>query len=125
MCYLVAFGLIAAVLTGGAYAMLFANTTWHPYLTWLVAINGVTLVMYAIDRWIGRQDKVETPETVLHVLFAGGGFVGAWLGRAIFGYKVDLAANPWLQIILILTTIGHGFLIYRWLLSELSSLLAL
>jgi uncharacterized membrane protein YsdA (DUF1294 family) len=116
MCYSVFFGLLALILTGGAYALLFEYVTWHPYLTWLAVINGVTLVMYGVDSVVGRHGKAETPETPLHLMSAAGGFVGAWLGRAIFGYKVDWKANPWVYIVLAASTVGHGVLVYQWLL---------
>jgi uncharacterized membrane protein YsdA (DUF1294 family) len=119
MCYHLAFGFFSLALTGVAYALLFDLTDWHFYLCWLVAVNGVTLVMYGLDRWIGRQDKVDTPEAAMHLLSSIGGFLGAWLGRAIFRYKVDWEASPWTQIIVVLSTIGHGVLAYIWLIRGL------
>ena len=115
MCYFVVFGSLSAVLTGAAYVLIYQYTTWHPYLIWLVAINGVTFVMYVIDRWMGRRDKVDTPETIMHLLFALGGFVGAWLARAILGYKVDLRDRSWLYILLLVSVVGHAVLVYHWL----------
>ena len=117
MCYFVVFGSLAAVLTGAAYVLIYQYTAWHPYLTWLVAINVVTLVMYVVDRWMGRRDKVDTPETIMHLLFALGGFVGAWLARAILGYKVDLRDRSWLYIVLLASVVVHVVLAYRWLIA--------
>jgi uncharacterized membrane protein YsdA (DUF1294 family) len=119
MCYLVFFGFLALILTGGAYALLFDYVTWHPYLTWLVSINGVTFLMYAIDSVMGKQGKVDTPETALHLLSAGGGFIGAWLGRALFRYRVDWKGNPWVYIVLLVSAVGHGVLAYNWLIKGL------
>ena len=115
MCYLLFFGFLSMTLTGVAYALLYEFTGWHPYLTWLVSINGVTLLMYGIDSVIGKQGQVEAPETVMHLLSAGGGFVGTWLGRALFGYKVDMKGNPWVYIVLVVSTVGHAVLAYNWL----------
>lgn len=115
MCYSWFFGALAAILTGTAYVLLYQNVAWHPYLLWLMAISAVTFVMYGVDRVIAKQGKAETPETVMHLLSAGGGFVGAWLGRAVFGYKVDWKENPWMQIVLIVSTLGHAVLVYNWL----------
>jgi len=119
MCYFVFFGFLSVTLTGVGYALLFETfTAWHPYLTWLVAVNAATFVMYAIDSWMGRQDKVDTPETIMHLLSAAGGFVGAWLARAIFRYKVDLKDRPWLYLVLVVSVIGHGMLVYQWLIKS-------
>ena len=116
MCYFVFFGILSVILTGVAYALLFETfTAWHPYLIWLVAINAATLVMYAIDSWMGRRDKVDPPEMLMHLLSIVGGFVGAWLARVIFRYRVDLRDRPWLYLVLVLSTIGHGVLVYQWL----------
>ena len=115
MCYSWFFGFLATILAGGAYVLLFENVPWHPYLLWLIAINAVTFVMYGIDSVFGRQGKAETPETVMHLLSGTGGFVGAWLGRAVFGYKVDWKDNPWMQIVLFVSAIGHAVLAYYWL----------
>ena len=115
MCYFVFFGSLSAVLTGVAYVLIYRYTAWHPYLIWLAAINGVTFVMYVIDRWMGRRDKVDTPETIMHLLFALGGFVGAWLARALLGYRVDLKDRSWLYILLLVSVVGHAVLVYHWL----------
>ena len=117
MCYLLFFGALSAILIGVAYALLFELVTWHPYLTWLVAINGVTLLMYGIDSVMGKQDQVETPATVMYLLSAGGGFVGAWVGRRLFRYKVDWQRNPWVHIVLVVSAVGHGVLAYQWLIN--------
>jgi uncharacterized membrane protein YsdA (DUF1294 family) len=115
MCYTLFFGFLSVILTAVAYTLLFEAVTWHPYLTWLVSINGVTLLMYGIDSVLGKQGKVETPETVMHLLSAGGGFVGTWLARAIFRYKVDWKGNPWVYIVLLVSAVGHGVLAWNWL----------
>ena len=115
MCYSWFCGALAAILVGTSYVLLFENVSWHPYLLWLIAVNGVTVVMYGVDSVFGKQGKAETPETVMHLLSAGGGFVGAWLARAIFGYKVDWKDNPWMQILLFVSALGHAVLAYNWL----------
>jgi uncharacterized membrane protein YsdA (DUF1294 family) len=120
MCYFTFFGVLAAILTSGAYALLFeVFAGWHPYLIWLVAINAVTPVLYGFDRWMGRQDRVETPETIMHLLSAAGGFVGSWLGRALFRYEVDMEERPWAHTVLMMSVIGHGVLVYQWLIKGL------
>jgi uncharacterized membrane protein YsdA (DUF1294 family) len=119
MCYSWFFGALAAILSGTTYVLLYENVPRHPYLLWLVTASAVTFVMYGVDWLFGRQGKAETPETVLHLLTAAGGFVGAWLGRAFFGYKVDWRGNPWMQIVLSLCAVGHAALIYTWLLAPL------
>ena len=118
MCYSLFFGFLAAILTGTAYALLFDYVEWPPYLSWLVAVSAVTFLMYGIARVVGKHGKAETPETALLLLGAAGGFVGAWLGRAAFGYKVDPSERPWVQILLFLTTIGHLVLVYNLLIRQ-------
>lgn len=113
MCYSLFFGFLSAVLTVTAYALLFDYVEWPPYLLWLLVVNGVTFLMYGVDRVVSKHGKAETPEATLLLLSAGGGFAGAWLGRALFRYKVDWSERPWVQILLFLTTIGHLALVYN------------
>jgi uncharacterized membrane protein YsdA (DUF1294 family) len=117
MCYSWFFGALAAIVTGIAYVLLYQNFPWHPYLLWLIAINAVTFVMYGVDSVLGKHGKADPPETVLHLMSAGGGFVGTWVARPIFGYKVDWKGNPWMQILLIVSTLGHAVLAYSWLIN--------
>ena len=42
-----------------------------------------------------------------------GGYAGAWLGRALFGFKLYWDSNAWVQIGLILAAIAHVIVAYN------------
>jgi uncharacterized membrane protein YsdA (DUF1294 family) len=115
MCYAWFFGILAAILSAIGYVLVYDYTSLHPYLGWLAAINAVTFVMYGVDDLFCKQGKAKTPEAVMHALMAAGGYVGAWLGRALFGFKLYWDSNPWVQIGLILAAIAHAIVAYNLL----------
>jgi uncharacterized membrane protein YsdA (DUF1294 family) len=111
MCYYVGFGAFSLVVTGILYAFVADRTAWHPYFMWLVALSGTTFVMYGLDK-IASPGNVRTPENLLHGLSLAGGFLGGWLGRAVFDHKTNVQKHPSFPIILLASTIGHCLLIY-------------
>ena len=59
-----------------------------PYiLTYLIAINILTFVIYGNDKRKARKNKWRTPESTLLMLALIGGAYGAWLGMRVFRHK--------------------------------------
>ena len=119
MCYYVGFGIISLLIAGFLYPFIYNSTTWNPYAVWIVAWTITTFLMYGLDWVLSRMGNVRTPELILHVLAALGGFPGAWLGIFLFKGKVEFVKNVWLFTVLILSTIGHGLLTYHWFVNPL------
>ncbi len=53
----------------------------------LVAINLVTFALYGSDKRRAITERQRIPESVLHVLTAAGGTIGAWTGQRVFRHK--------------------------------------
>ena len=56
-------------------------------VAWVAAWSIVTFAFYGLDKAAARRGRGRMPELVLHGLALGGGFVGGWLGRAVFHHK--------------------------------------
>ena len=56
-------------------------------LTYLIAINIITFIVYGNDKRKARKNKWRTPESTLLMLALIGGAYGAWLGMRVFRHK--------------------------------------
>ncbi|QOJ16457.1 MAG: DUF1294 domain-containing protein [Phycisphaeraceae bacterium] len=73
-------------------APLFPSPAPPPMLHWLLLIHlivgGVTLVVYAFDKWASMRQRRRVPETTLHLLALLGGVSGAIVGQWALRHKV-------------------------------------
>ena len=60
-------------------------------LSWLIAINIVTLSAYGYDKAVAGSEHTRVPERVLLALALVGGTVGAWVGMTLFHHKTAKA----------------------------------
>ena len=109
--------LIAIILTLILFFTLEFTTTWRPYLNWLVATNLIAFLLYGLDKFLAKAQSGLThsrraPNIVLHLLSLLGGFIGAFIGRALFRHKSNFRQNPQFLIIIILSALLHLALIY-------------
>ena len=58
-------------------------------LYYLIIINIVTFLVYAIDKWKARRSKWRIPETTLLGLAVIGGSIGAWSGMKVWHHKTQ------------------------------------
>ena len=56
---------------------------------WAPIINVVAFFAYGIDKWKSQHNRWRIPESVLLVLAAVGGSVGAWLGMQAWRHKTQ------------------------------------
>ena len=70
-------------------------------LIYLVVINGVTFVVYGIDKYKAVRSKWRIPESTLIGLAVVGGSIGAWIGMKFWHHKT-LHAKFWFGIPIIL-----------------------
>ena len=54
---------------------------------YLIGINILTFLIYAIDKWKARRGKWRIPEDTLIWLAIAGGSIGALLGMYLFRHK--------------------------------------
>ena len=79
------FCLIAGILLAGGVLLLLQHLPLiYAYIT---AINTVTLVIYAYDKWSAGTSRLRCPEWFLHGLAFFGGSPGALIAQRLFRHK--------------------------------------
>jgi uncharacterized membrane protein YsdA (DUF1294 family) len=93
--------------------------TVHPYVAWVAACSIITWAFYAWDKRTAELGKLlkgwRVPEITLHLLALLGGFLGAWVGRAMFDHKTNVKRHPSIVAILIVSMILHALFVIRLL----------
>jgi uncharacterized membrane protein YsdA (DUF1294 family) len=110
-----AFGAIATILVLVLFILVRATAPMPVYFAWLVAASLTAFVFYGLDKGLARLSRfnARVPERVLNLLALAGGFPGAWLGRNIWRHKTNVRRHWDMLLILLLSTVLHGALIYR------------
>ena len=116
MRYFLVFGLLAGGIGGALFFFLYGSTAWNPYVVWLVAWTVAAFATYGLDKGLAKASGPRVPELILNLLSLVGGFLGGWLGMAVFRHKSNFRRHPWIWAVLILSTIGHLVLTYFWFL---------
>ncbi len=107
---LIGFG-AAAILT----VVLWWLFDWSPLITWLCAINPITLIIYRFDKSIAGSDRTRVPEWILHLLTLSGGTIGAAVAMWMFPkrhktnkteFRIIFFAIVALQIVLLIGYFG-------------------
>lgn len=83
-------------------------TTLQPYIVWLFTSSIVLFLLYGYDKAQARSHGGRVPESLLHALALLGGFMGGWLGRAVFRHKTRKRI---FTVVLLASTILHLALI--------------
>jgi uncharacterized membrane protein YsdA (DUF1294 family) len=66
-----------------------------PMLSWLAAVNVVTLLLYGYDKAIAGSRMRRVPERSLLLVALVGGSVGALVGMHVFRHKTSKASFRW------------------------------
>jgi uncharacterized membrane protein YsdA (DUF1294 family) len=84
------------------------------YAAWLASVGLTTLILFWADKQLAKVKKltVRVPEHTLNLLTLAGGFVGAWVARGLFRHKTNIRKHQAMFVVLILSTLIHGALIY-------------
>jgi uncharacterized membrane protein YsdA (DUF1294 family) len=117
MIYEIFFILFSAILFLLTFLLIKPFTGWSFFTTWLTAMSLVTFLIYGIDKNLakyfeGQEKKIRVPEFVLNLLAAAGGFLGGWAGMLVFQHKKHPTKDVGIWIILLLSTLIYGLLIY-------------
>lgn len=116
--YYIVFLVLSIALGGFLYTFIYSNTAWNPYAVWVAALTVTTFVVYGLDKMLSKIGKARAPELILHLLAILGGFPGGWLGMVFFRHKSNFRRHPLFVPVLLLSTLGHGLLIYYWFFSS-------
>lgn len=60
-------------------------------MIYLIGINGISFLVYGLDKWKARNKKYRISEKMLLLLAAIGGSIGAYVGMQIFRHKTQKA----------------------------------
>jgi len=101
------FSLIAIVLVALCGLGLALLTDWHPFIIWILSVSVITFLMYGYDKAQAQHSGPRVPEIVLHALALAGGFLGGWLGRAVFRHKTR---KPVFALVLAISTVIYTVL---------------
>ena len=106
------YSLIAAALVLTFFLPLYTGLGLPLYPTWLGAAGLATFGLYGLDKRLARSGrKPRVPERVLNLLSLVGGFLGAWLGRAMFRHKTNPREHADMYYVLVASTLAHGMLL--------------
>ncbi len=61
------------------------------WMIYLIGINGISFLVYGLDKWKARNKKYRISEKMLLLLAAIGGSIGAYVGMQIFRHKTQKA----------------------------------
>lgn len=103
---------VASLITLALSAALYVYTHWPLYIVWQLALGALTLFCYGFDKAAALRQGQRIPEIVLHLLVILGGYLGGWVGRALFRHK---SRKPSFLLILMISSFLHGYLTYRFL----------
>ena len=87
----------------------FFLTNWSFFWIWLLTLSVVTFIAYGYDKAQAKAGGLRIPEIVLHGLALAGGFLGGWIGRAVFHHKTRKGS---FTVILVISTLLYLVLIY-------------
>ena len=82
-------------------------------LYYLIIINIVTFLVYAIDKWKARRSKWRIPETTLLGLAVIGGSIGAWSGMKVWHHKTQHKKFRFGLPLIMIAQIALAIWIYR------------
>ena len=71
-------------------------------MIWILSVSVITFLVYGYDKAQAQSGSWRIPEIVLHGLALAGGFLGGWLGRAVFHHKTR---KPVFTLVLTLSTL--------------------
>ena len=104
-----AFLLLAIALAGGLGLLLAWLTDWPLLVIWILSVSVITFLAYGYDKAQAQSGGWRVPEGVLHGLALAGGFLGGWLGRAVFHHKTR---KPIFAVVLVVSTVLYLVLGY-------------
>jgi uncharacterized membrane protein YsdA (DUF1294 family) len=79
------------------------------YWLWIAVASLVTLILFGLDKNRSKSKGWRIPESALFLWILAGGFLGGWLGRALFHHKTQKGI---FLFVLIFGTLIHAGLIY-------------
>jgi len=80
----------------------------NSYLITLAVMSLITLALYAVDKLMAVGQSRRIPETVLLLLTALGGCVGALIGTLVFHHKSNVARKWYFWCVIAVSLLVQG-----------------
>ena len=81
------FGLSSIIVVVALFTYLYLNSTLHPVVNYLIAINITIFLLYGYDKLIAGGEKLRVPEWNLHALALLGGSPAGLSAQKFFRHK--------------------------------------
>lgn len=72
-----------------------SHTIYRAIIIYLVLVNILTMMVFALDKWRARQSRWRIPENTLLGLVLGGGSLGGLAGMFLFRHKTRVSKFRW------------------------------
>ena len=100
------FGLISAILTVLVGGFLYFKQQTNPLLSYLIAINLTTFLLYGYDKFISSGDALRVPEYNLHALALLGGSPAGLSAQKFFRHKTIKGSFQLVYWVIVFIQIG-------------------
>ena len=100
---------MAIVLFVGFYVLLHSRFHFSTFISYVVSVNSVTFIYYALDKLLAIYNRIRIPEVVLHVMELVGGSPMALVAQQLLWHKSTKRAY---QIVFWLIVTLQIFVVY-------------
>jgi len=100
------FGVISAIITIGIFAYLYKYEPIKPILSYLIAINITTFLLYGYDKLISSGEALRIPEWNLHALAILGGSPAGLASQKFFRHKTVKGSFQLVYWLIVVVQVG-------------------
>jgi len=100
------FGVISAFITTFIFYILYFYQKLNPILSYLIAINITTFILYGYDKFISTGERLRVPEYNLHALAILGGSPASLSAQKFFRHKTIKSSFQMVYWIIVFIQIG-------------------
>ncbi len=83
------FAIPTLLLSAALLFLLMFKLRLHPLVSYLIAVNVGTFLLYGLDKLCAIRHWQRAPELLLHTLAIAGGSPGALFGQQLFDHKIS------------------------------------
>lgn len=100
------FGVVATLIVIAVFSYLYRGESIHPILSYLIAINTATFLLYGYDKFISTTEQLRVPEYTLHTLALLGGSPAGLMAQKFFRHKTVKGSFQLVYWVIVLVQIG-------------------
>ena len=100
------FGIISLIITVAIFAFLYFYRALHPIISYLIAINITTFLLYGYDKLIAGGERLRVPEWNLHALALLGGSPAGLSAQKFFRHKTIKGSFQLVYWLIVMVQVG-------------------